>query len=954
MVYTRPQLLHLNRSPLVAPPPGMPELKHWFGEHESSKKDVESATPNGGRERRFRREAEDSDSPVRTTFRSTMTQPSQMGNFKHHPLRDRDRDLEKGDKEGERLRNLSDKFDRDRLAAPGLRNKERDIAPHLIESSLRGASALTGTRRGEPRDGTKKKIGETNDDWRRGNSTRPERSDNARPDRERPRSRVRDSSRPRRDHSSSRRERDDEREPGDHRRRREDQRRERDHDRAGDKDEEDTRRWRDDGRRDERVATRRANERQAATDKAQQENGDSDRRWTVVEERENRTKRNHRDRRAGGDDAKEERREREREKEKEPAWMETYVPDSPGGIVGRGTDGELDGIQAWKKGLKEKEKSDAIAAAIPAKAEPEPAALPDVTSNKPLNEIEMFRMLMKTAAEEPSQDALPPPPGIHAKPSQGTYQPPPPDGVAVSDHVSVIAPSAVDSNVTSLDPNSLLSTILGKGEPQEHQIQTSSRFFPKTTANAGPEKINSPETFNPPSGSRLLALGTRPTGKSVTPEITSALPTATPAPPTPTESMRAGFTHFDEQSRMGFGMEPRDQTPFAGGRVDRQSGLVTEAGLYPDAYDPANGYSGNKGSRMAKFFSEPKRGDPQSPIGFTSTSPGPSQRPVQAQSAMDGLLSKLNNSAHTPRAIPNLQLLQQQQHQQMQHTQQQLQQLNINHRMDSLYDSRLDDRNFVPDGMVPGLRPAVPRGAQNGGMFPESLDEAMHFGQPRVAPQQNHVYNPQALPSGFGQPGGRNNGLGMQGQFRGTSPIGNGQARGIPTGLANLGGRPPLDSAQYMGMPGLPHNGVHPNAPPPQFNSFAAQPHLRVQQHHPNLDMVANARMLGGFGSQSQILQQQQQQLLKERQLQQMQQERAIRIQQERIQQERIQQERLHHQQQLSQHHQHQHQQQLSHHQQQHQPQHHHQIPQHMLHQHQSQASDLMALLMGGAQTHRE
>lgn len=31
MIYTRPQILHLQSSPLVKSPPDMPELKHWFG-----------------------------------------------------------------------------------------------------------------------------------------------------------------------------------------------------------------------------------------------------------------------------------------------------------------------------------------------------------------------------------------------------------------------------------------------------------------------------------------------------------------------------------------------------------------------------------------------------------------------------------------------------------------------------------------------------------------------------------------------------------------------------------------------------------------------------------------------------------------------------------------------------------------------------------------------------------
>ena len=43
--------------------------------------------------------------------------------------------------------------------------------------------------------------------------------------------------------------------------------------------------------------------------------------------------------------------------------METYVPDASGGILGgRTADGEMDSIQAWKKGMKEKEEKDKAAA----------------------------------------------------------------------------------------------------------------------------------------------------------------------------------------------------------------------------------------------------------------------------------------------------------------------------------------------------------------------------------------------------------------------------------------------------------------------------------------------------------------------------------------------------------------------------------------------------------------
>lgn len=143
-----------------------------------------------------------SEPPPRATFRSTLSQPSQMGNFKHQSIRtaerDRERDGEKDrdirDKEGhERLRNvrlmpptsdsyltllqLSDKYDRDRLALPAnstLRNRERDSAPHLSPGTTRVSSQTTlGTsngRRTDTREVTKRKPGESSEDWRKGSS----------------------------------------------------------------------------------------------------------------------------------------------------------------------------------------------------------------------------------------------------------------------------------------------------------------------------------------------------------------------------------------------------------------------------------------------------------------------------------------------------------------------------------------------------------------------------------------------------------------------------------------------------------------------------------------------------------------------------------------------------------------------------------------------------------------
>ncbi|KAJ7139820.1 hypothetical protein C8R44DRAFT_765504 [Mycena epipterygia] len=984
MIYTRPQILHLQSSPLVKCPPDMPELKYWFGEHETSlsKKDSEPTTPNK--------------TSTRPTFRSTLSQPSQMGNFKHQSLRDRDRDRDGDkdrerdirDKEGqERLRNLSDKYDRDRLAAPSLRNKERDIAPHLAIDSIRGSAPLSAAaRRAEARDGSKKKVGEVSEDWRRGY----ENSRANREDRERPRSRGRDSSRPRRDLSPSRRDRErdtEDKEPGgdrrddhrkpprdDNRRTRDDHRRERGEHREHEV--EDPRRWRDDGKRDERMAAKRGD--RVTGEKVPQENGESsgDRRWTVVEERDGRSKRNHRDRRAGAttEDGKEreDRRDRDREREKEPAWMDTYIPDSTGVPGGKGGEGELDGIQAWKKGLKEKEKT----AAIPKKDEERPA-VSESTPDKPLDEIQLFRMMMKREEEkkqvEPSAteiNAVPAPPGIRVQPKASQGQQVSQSESIVPDSATKAPPSvppvaapAPDSSTRTHDPTTSLLSILGKAEPvirssplttpapaidlsaDKIQPQASSRFFPNpihhqnAASNTEKAMFDSPPSapFNPPQGSRLLAFGARPASKSaglngLNQQDPGSQHTALSNPgvlppdlpinhaPLKSESLRTGFSPFEDQSRMSFAFEePRDQGTFSAGeplrRGDRPAyGMASEAGSYadPSVFDPsATGYAAGKGSRLAKFFDSKGRDGPtiQNPVGFTSGSPNPGQRleggfnPMDHR-VMDGLLSKLNNSAQvqrpnimSPNSAPstggvsfgqqaqnNLQILQQQQ--QQQHNQPQHLHLHSNNRLDSLYESRLDDRNFVPDGMVPGLRSAPPpRSRDSAGIYSDSLEDSIHFNPQRLPPQHHRGIDPMYNqgPSVYAQQGGRNAGIPMQPQYRGApSPISNPQQQRLPPGLANLGGRPPLEGSQFMGMPGLPsaglHNGLHPNGPPQQpFNNFAVngnlnygtglQPQMRVppssahqlqgnlQHHqlaglgHPNMDLRgANQAQLLGLG----------------------------------------------------------------------------------------------------------
>ena len=127
-----------------------------------------------------------------------------------------------------------------------------------------------------------------------------------------------------------------------------------------------------------------------------------------------------------------------------------------------------------------------------------------------------------------------------------------------------------------------------------------------------------------------------------------------------------------------------------------------------------------------------------------------------------------------------------------------------------LYDNRLDDRNFVPDGMVPGLRSTFPS-RRDSGMFQDPLDELNAFSvQQRIQPQRavEQMY-PAPIPSMFPNQTNvqRNPGLPMQQPFRnGNSPnLHVSPQQRLPPGLANLGGRPPHDPSQFLGsMMGVP------------------------------------------------------------------------------------------------------------------------------------------------------
>ncbi|OSD03522.1 hypothetical protein PYCCODRAFT_1476918 [Trametes coccinea BRFM310] len=1032
-IYARPDLLFLSKSPLVGLPEGMPAFKDWFGdwnEQVGSKKESESTTTTTARDRRFRRDADDGDS-ARASFRSGLTQPSQMGNFRHQSIRttergsekdvDRERERDLRDREGqERLRNLSDKYDRDRLAlssASALRNKDRDAAPHLSgTTTTRLGQTTTAGRRTEVRDTSKRKTGESSDDWRRGaEPSRAGRDDN-RDTRDRPRSRVRDSSRTRRDPSTSRRDRDredrdrprrgdgnrdDRREKDDTGRRDRDDYLRRDWDDSYDRDrfdysrrnkddgEDDPRRWRDDGRREERLAARRDRDRWDRFEERDRE------RPSAGDERDTRTRRaGGRERRLGGsnDDGKdrEDRRDRDKDREAEPAWMETYVPTTPGaGILGgKGADGELDGIQAWKKGMKEKERKEKAGDAPEGnKAAPANGAEQQgsSTAENALDEIQMFKLMMKREAEkkegEKPQNGHPElgPPGLSNSSSVQTSRS---DSVPLSDPAIIVqtfsdgskaplptsserssphpAATASPSNATQQSLNVLTSDTVAltrgsesSGPSLDRPLETSRVMGPRLSQVASAASLAPPtelasstsshSTFNPPSGSRVLAFKSRtPTAShGPAPSLNQISPPGLSAPqgqtlgsstipahlsdPSGHETQygapRVGsvegsrgvrsFSPLSNGSQLNMGLDEMRESVHLGQfneGIRRASGSSAAerailgvpgesgppfneiGGPYPpgvqlDGSMPGGAnFAANKGSRFAKFFDArtreaqaagPRLGQQVSPA--PPAIPHPRQEPLplggvnmQRERTMEDIFAMLQSSSQNHRMSPQipqpgripqggnqfapnnieLQLLQQQQQQQLQQ-----QQLAQNNRLDALYDSRLDDRNFVPDGLVPGLRPAPPRSRsrESGGvLFNEQIDDPLHFNVQRLTQQRNmeQMYN-GPVPSMYTQQPGmvRNGGLPMQqGQFRGASPISSQNplqppSQRLPPGLANLGGRPPHDPSQFLGAGvGMPGGGLHGASPAQQvYNTFTQG----------NLGYNGNPQMRGPPGPQN-------------------------------------------------------------------------------------------------------
>lgn len=310
---------------------------------------------------------------------------------------------------------------------------------------------------------------------------------------------------------------------------------------------------------------------------------------------------------------------------------------------------------------------------------------------------------------------------------------------------------------------------------------------------------------------------------------------------------------LDEQKTIMANTARRIERPDSAGRTD----------MIPP--DPA-GYAPSKGSRFAKFFDGKAKDSsvPKPHVGATA-SPSIENQRHDADRTMDDLFVMLNNSTQVCKVhiIDDSPLILVQRSSQMplvshsfgQQSQSQVQlsqptppppQSQPHHRLEPLYESRMDSRNFVPDGMVPGLRPAPPRNRDNGGMFGEHIDDSLSYNGQRVVPMAQR--GPEPTYSGLGAgvyPQTVRNGQ-LQAHYRGgPSPISNAQPtlqsthlQRLPPGLANLGGRPPHEPAHFSNMHGISssavhgtlHGGIMQAQPPPQFSNmgFGGQTHVRM------------------------------------------------------------------------------------------------------------------------------
>lgn len=122
----------------------------------------------------------------------------------------------------------------------------------------------------------------------------------------------------------------------------------------------------------------------------------------MAEECDTRNKKaNGKDKKAS-DDARDREERKDREREKEPAWMDTYIPGSSGSGFGMPrAGGELDGIQAFKKELREKQQRNQVLSVAKPVSDPQAKAdLPTLVTEAHLDEIQLFKLMMKREEEK--------------------------------------------------------------------------------------------------------------------------------------------------------------------------------------------------------------------------------------------------------------------------------------------------------------------------------------------------------------------------------------------------------------------------------------------------------------------------------------------------------------------------------------------------------------------------
>jgi hypothetical protein len=162
-----------------------------------------------------------------------------------------------------------------------------------------------------------------------------------------------------------------------------------------------------------------------------------------------------------------------------------------------------------------------------------------------------------------------------------------------------------------------------------------------------------------------------------------------------------------------------------------------------------------------------------------------------------------------------------------------------------------EDRHFLADGMVPGLRNGPGVGRQN--FYNEQYDDGMTISSQRLPPTGRGLDQliPGQLQSAASMGPNRNAGMQQAMYGRGPSPQ-QINAQRMPAGLSHLGSRPPHDPGQFMGMGGHQQppfagmgaasgfGGGHPQmrgGPPPLQSGPGGM-----------LDMRSQSQMLGGGG----------------------------------------------------------------------------------------------------------